>query len=290
MRRKNWLLILLILVCLGVFFGYRAFDRLRTDTKAPEIHMDGTIPEVSVQDPRSGLLQGVTATDKKDGNVTDSLVVESVTLLDSEGNLSVSYAAFDEAGNVAKANREARYLDYQSPRFTLSSPLVFSYGSGFDILSTVGAVDVVDGDIQHRVRATSLDATSVVTMGTHYVQFQVTNSLGDTASQVFPVKVMEAQRYDASLSLTDYLIYIPQGSSFYPQSYLDKFTLHGETTALSGGMPRDFALKTTGTVQTQTPGVYVVEYQVTYTVRHETNSDYDQEYSGYSELIVVVEG
>ena len=290
MKRKNWLLVLLILVCLAVFYGYRTMDRMRTDTTAPEIKIEEQVPEISVTDPKSALLQGVTATDKVDGNVTDSLVVESVNLLDSEGNIQVTYAAFDSAGNVAKAKRQARYTDYESPKFTMASPLLYSYGSSFDILSTVGATDVIDGDIQHRVRATSLEDHSIAILGTHYVKFQVTNSLGDTVSQVFPVEVYDPTQFDASLSLTQYLVYLPVGSVFNPRSYLGSFTLRGETVSLQNGLPNDYFLKTSGEVLTDQPGTYTVEYRVTYTLRNENNPDLDQKFIGYSKLIVVVEG
>ena len=72
---------------------------------------------------------------------------------------------------------------------------------------------------------------------------------------------------------------------------LEKFlSLLGEEVDLTTGLPEDFSLKTKGTVQTQYPGVYTMEYRVTYTDRHETNPDFDKEYTGYSKLIVVVEG
>lgn len=290
MRRKNWLLILMILLCLGVFFGYQAYDRLRTDTKAPEISVDEQLLEISVADPKSALLQGVSATDKKDGDVTTSLVVESIALQDGKGSITVTYAAFDKAGNVAKAERTAKFTDYSSPRLTLKAPLLYTVGSNFDLLSNVGATDVIDGDIQHRVRATSLDDVSIADQGTHYVRFQVANSLGDTVTQIFPVEVYEAGLYEAKLSLTEYLVYLPAGSGFNPQNYLDSFSCRGDTVKLTEGMPANFSLKTTGNVQTQTPGVYNVEFRVTYTDRHETNSDYDEQYTGYSKLIVVVEG
>lgn len=290
MKRKNWPYVLLILLCLVVFYGYRTLDRMQTDTEAPEIVLDSQIPEVSVQDPRTALLQGITAIDKVDGDVTDSLVVESITLLDSDGNLSIKYAAFDGAGNVAKAQRNASYTDYESPKFTMSGPLAYTYGSNFDILSTVGASDVVDGDIQHRVKATSLDETSIATMGTHYVRFQVTNSLGDTVTQILPVEVYAADMYNSHLYLKNYLVYLPKGASFIPENYLWSFTLLGEEIMLNEGLPADFSLKTSGIIQTQNPGTYVVEFRVTYTDRHETNPDYDKLYTGYSQLVVIVEG
>ena len=111
MKKRNWLLLLLIVLCLATFFGYRKIDQLRTDTRAPQIHIDEQPLEASVRDDKSALLAGVTASDNVDGDVTASLVVERVNLTDSDGSISVSYGAFDSAGNVAKAKREGRYTD-----------------------------------------------------------------------------------------------------------------------------------------------------------------------------------
>ena len=290
MKKRNWLLLLLIVLCLAAFFGYREYDQLHTDTRAPKIYLDEQPLEVSVEDDRSALLTGVTAADNVDGDVTDSLVVESVNLLSSDGAISVGYAAFDSAGNVAKATREGRYVDYESPRFTLSAPLIYTLDRSFDVLGTVGAVDVIDGDIQHRVRATVKDGKAVTTLGSHRVQFQVTNSLGDTVSAIFPVEVLSPGVYNATLELTDYLIYLPKGSSFNAEDYLSSFTWLGEEYSLEGGLPEDYALRTRGTVRTGYPGVYAIEYRVTYTDRDEKNPDFDRKYTGYSKLIVVVEG
>lgn len=290
MKIKNWLLLLLILVCAAVFVGYRQLDHIRTDTEAPEITVDAAQLQVSVQDPKSALLQGVTAVDKKDGSVTDSLVVESVRLASKDGTVEVVYAAFDSAGNVAKAERKVQYTDYVSPKFNLNRPLAYIQSVNFDILSAVEANDVFDGDIQHRVRATMLTESSIAALGTHYVQFQVTNSLGDTAELALPVEVYSSDLYNAGLTLTNYLVYLPMGSAFNPQKYLDTFTLLGEEISLENGLPADYELRTSGQVMTQMPGVYPVEFRLTYTDRHETNPDLDREYTGYSKLIVVVEG
>ena len=290
MKKRSWLLLLLIVLCLAALFGYRKFVDLHTDTRAPQIYVDEQPLEISVKDSRTALLQGVTASDNVDGDVTDSLVVESVTLQDGDGTISVGYAAFDSAGNVAKATREARYADYERPRFTLSGPLIYTLDRSFDVLSTVGAVDAIDGDIQHRVRATVKGSKSVTTLGVHKVQFQVTNSLGDTVSEFFPVEVCSPGIYNASLTLTDYLIYLPKDSPFDAQQYLNSFTWLGEEYSLAGRLPTDYSLRTRGTVRTGEPGVYAIEYRVTYTDRDERNPEFDRKYTGYSKLIVVVEG
>lgn len=290
MKKKNLLLVVLIIACLAVFYGYKSMERMRTDMEAPEIIMDAALPELSVQDPRSALLQGVEAWDDKDGDVTASLVVESVSLLDSTGRLEVGYAAFDKAGNVRKEKREAQYTDYIAPRFTMKAPLVYTYGSNFDVLSTVGAMDVIDGEIQHRVRATSLGQESIAELGTHDVKFQVSNSLGDTVSLVLPVEIYDPGMYDAKLALSKYLVYLDKGSSFVAADYLKTFTLGGEETDLQGRLPADYVLKTEGMVLSNTAGVYPVEYRLTYTQKHDTDPSRDRRYTAYSKLIVVVEG
>lgn len=289
-KRTTILLLLLIALCVAAFIGYRVLDRIRTDTKPPEITLDSQTLEISVNDPERMLLQGITATDKKDGNVTDSLVVERIRMLDSTGRASVSYAAFDEAGNVAKASREVLYSDYVSPRFTLNTPLLYRYGTSFDILSTIGATDALDGDIQHRIRATTLDEETITGLGTHDVQFQVTNSMGDTVSLVIPVEVYDPQAYTASLTLSDYLIYLNVGDSFKPSDYLGSFTLMDDTTKLGNKLPAGYSLAIEGTVQTDVPGVYAVGYRVTYTEQSINNSLSNRKFTGYNKLIVVVEG
>lgn len=289
MKKKNFILMLLIAATLALFLGYRALDAIRTDTRAPEIRLDSVIPEISVEDPKSALLQGITAVDSGDGDVTSSLVVERVELLEDAGRLLVHYAAFDSAGNVAKAQREAKYTDYRSPRFTLEEPLVYRQGAAFDVLSDIGATDVIDGDIQHRVRATMLTEQTITEPGVHEVEFRVSNSLGDTVTAVLPVEVRNPER-EAQLTLSQYLLYLPVNGSFNAKDYLELYTYGEDDVDLSKGLPRGYSLKTEGKVQTQNPGVYPVEYRVTYTIVNEQDREKDVEITGYSKLIVIVEG
>ena len=290
MKKGNWFWILVIILAVAVFLGYQSLETMRADTRIPEISITGDLLEISVEDAKSALLQGVTARDNKDGDVTDTLVVENITLLDSNGTVNVAYAAFDAAGNVARAERTAVYKDYVSPRFTLERPLIYSKGTGFDILSNIGAADVFDGDIQHRVRATALGEEAITEEGTHMVQFQVTNSLGDTQTKTFPVEVMEAGAYTANMELEQYIVYLPVGAPFNAASYLKNFSYQRKDVKLSGVVPAGFDLETKGMVQTQNPGTYTVTYTLTYTEVNEINPNSSREYTAYSKLIVIVEG
>ncbi len=281
--RKSLTYLMLALILVAVFALYMFFVQGRTDTKPPEITFTGTMLELSAKDPDEVYLQGVSAVDNKDGDVTASVVVESIQLLDSNGSIRITYAAFDAAGNVRKAVRTARYTDYESPKFKLNRSLTFAYNSGFDIFAAVGAEDALDGDISHRVRITSLDDTAITTVGMHEVELRVSNSLGEVVKLVVPVEVYAAGAYNANLSLTDYLIYVPVGTRLDPESLLDAYTQGNRKVSLKNGVPEGYSLQTKNNVRTDVPGVYTIEYRVTQTVGATA-------YTGYAKLIVVVEG
>lgn len=279
MKKQDWLCLGLISLCMIVFFGYTAADYLRADLVPPEINFGSETLEISVQDPKSVLLKNVSATDAHDGDVSDSLVVESVRLINSNGTISITYAAFDAAGNVAQEKQTAKYTDYQRPVFSLKAPLAFPANSALEVLDILQAEDVVDGDISHHIRATSLDKASVTTTGIHEVEFKVTNSFGDTVVLVLPVEVYASDLYNASLTLTDYLIYLPVGASFDAHDFLNTYTQGAVTFTLGNGLPEGYSLRLVGAVDTATPGVYSVAYTLTSGTG-----------TGYSRLIVVVEG
>lgn len=283
MKKQNWISLVLIILCVGLLFGYRALARIRADHTPPEIHGDQTLLELSVLEPRSALLQGVTASDKRDGDVTASLVVESVRLLRSDGTVTVTYAAFDRAGNVGKYSREVRFTDYCSPRFSLSQPLLFSKASSYDVLNVIGASDMLDGDISHRIRATVLDEVDESYAGSHEVEFRVTNSLGEMVELVLPVEIYVPSLFEGTLTLTDYLVYLEQGDSFNARSYVNTFAVGRESVSLRGGVPEDLKLTISGKVETGVPGVYIIDYQM-------ESEQGNQTYVAYSRLIVVVEG
>lgn len=284
-KKSNWLLSGVMAIAVLVFFGYCILERINTDTVAPEIMMDADQISVSVKGQEEGLLAGVTAKDDTDGDVTESLIVESVYGIDDSHCATVAYAAFDSSGNVAKTQRIVQYTDYESPHFTLSRALAFESGSSFEVMDIVGAVDVLDGNIQRRVKATMLsNSSSVKEEGNHKVRFQVTNSLGDTAQIELPVEVYPADSYDANLELSDYMIYLDKGEMFDPADYLLQFTYRNEEFDLSEGLPELFSVETEGTVNTAVAGVYPVSYTVKYAL------DENHSYMGYSKLIVIVEG
>ena len=99
----------LIILCVALGAGTAAVIAT-SDRKGPEIEIpsgaDVTYEEGS---DTASLLEGVTATDDKDGDVTDSLVIENIFPNDERTSASVVYAAKDNHNNVSKVTRRVNY-------------------------------------------------------------------------------------------------------------------------------------------------------------------------------------
>ena len=106
MKRINVLCAVLLVAAVGAFTAYNYRYYTNKDTLGPVIEMDESEIYVSVRDPESQLLYGVTATDAKDGDVTDLMMVEGVSNFIDKDTRRVSYVAFDNDNHVSKASRK----------------------------------------------------------------------------------------------------------------------------------------------------------------------------------------
>ncbi|WP_461883996.1 immunoglobulin-like domain-containing protein [Fusicatenibacter sp.] len=99
----------MIILCVALGAGTAAVA-VSSDRKGPEIEVpsgaDVTYEEGS---DTAFLLEGVTAVDDRDGDVTSSLVIENIFLSDDHTSASVIYAAKDSHNNVTKVTRRVNY-------------------------------------------------------------------------------------------------------------------------------------------------------------------------------------
>lgn len=85
----------LFVVAAVLFFG--------KDKTGPEIIVDESkLAKYHAEIAKKDLLQGVTAIDDKDGDVSDSLMVESVEAVEGSSEVEVTYVATDHRKNVTK--------------------------------------------------------------------------------------------------------------------------------------------------------------------------------------------
>ena len=267
----------------ALFAAYLFWIHNNLDTTGPVITVSDELLEISVKDPEEMLMQGITATDDRDGDVTNRMLVESIYGITEDHLTTVTYAAFDRAGNVTKLQRQVRYTDYEEPSFELYGSLCFAGGSGFDVLDYVGARDVIEGDIRRRVRATLVSDTKAISnVGSHVVRFQATNALGDTVQADLPVEVYDPEWYTAQVELKEYLVYLKVGDSFDPKQYLKTFLVRGDEIDISRRVPDDVYCGIDSNVSTKNPGIYTVTYNLSKNINLMT-------FSGQTVLIVIVE-
>ena len=226
------------------------FQKIADGGASPEIVFSDDVLAVSTGADDAALLAGVTATDAEDGDVTASLLVEGVSGRNDDGTVRVTYAAFDSDRHVTKATRAVRYTDYTPPRFALSQPLICRTNGSRALSLFVGAADSIDGDLSDRVKIALTDGSSLLIAGTHTAELRVTNSIGDTASVPVTVEVTTGDVNPAYITLTQYLIYLPAGSSYAPLDYV---------SGVNGGDSKN-GVTAESAVNTQVPGVYEVVF------------------------------
>lgn len=309
MRQVKWLSIAILLISIVAFADYNWRAIKSRDNLGPVIEMEEDKIYVSVNDKEDMLLKGIRATDSKDGDVTDTLVVESISEF-VDGNIRyVNYAAFDTDNHVSKAFRKLVYTDYEPARFFLDGPLLFPVSnSDQDILGIVHAEDCLDGDVSDRIIFSTGSSINLSVASEYPVELQVTNSAGDT--QTLPVTVTIYDRAKESsapqIELTDYIVYTKTGRRLSPRNYLKSVTYQGteyglteergtfcvDTTDMSSDEKKAFQeeqeenpavsydrIKILDETDYQTPGTYEIEYML----------DDDDSNRGRVYLVVVVE-
>lgn len=277
-QKTGWILTAALAVCCAAFAAYVCIEWKTTDRTAPEISFQTQELRISVHDTDKALLEGVTAWDAQDGDVTAGLVVEGVSSISADQRATVTYAAFDQAGNVSKAKRTVWYTDYESPRFTLSQPLVFSSGRSFNVLNCIGAEDAIDGTLDDRIKADLISSEGSLTeVGLHEVEFRVTNSMGETVYLRVVVEVYQSGTYNAVLELTEPLAYVEKDAEFVAEDYLKSLSYAAQVIPLDT-MDEDVSVEVESEVDTHVPG----SYSVAYTVKSGA-------YTGHTRLVVVVE-
>lgn len=203
--RKIWLGIVIVMVLL--FTGYCVYENMKADSSGPVISGGQDKIEVSIHDTEEVLLQGITAADKKDGDVTDSLIVETISNFYDDGTRTVTYAAFDSDNHISKVEREISYKDYTSPRFELTGSLRFRAGETVNIEKIVSAVDCLDGDLSNKVKIRMDTTINNRVTGFYQVEYVVTNSAGDTVSLPINIEIYEPYNNEVELNLDRYLVY-----------------------------------------------------------------------------------
>lgn len=274
MRYVRMALIVVFLLSLGVFGVSEIMEISSRDTTVPEITSDREVLEIPCEYTEEQLMEGLTASDEADGDLTSRIIAGSFSRFIDPGVSSITYVVFDSSDNAASLTRRVHFTDYHPPRFTLTEPLVYAEqeGSYTESMDRLGAWDLLDGDLEDWIVQTDTDL-NYQRAGSYTMTVEVTNSFGDTVSVGLPIHVVSAEQRSMEIQLTQPILYIQPGESLDPSSYV------ADVLDESGNSVGTDSVSAESGVDTQTPGVYEIHYEV---------SD-DSGHAGETWLTVVVE-
>lgn len=245
MKYVRIMVILLFLASIGLTtIEYYQTNKNR-DVNPPVINVDNALLPLSIEYTEEDLMNGVTATDQQDGDLTDQIIVGELSQFSNPGVSSVTYTVFDTYGNSCTVKRTVQFTDYTSPTIDVDSPLVILRGGAFNIRTYLKATDVLDGDITAQIQQlhSTLDNE---TPGVYEVEVEVTNNLGDSVRMKLPVHVLEEGRKALKNNLP--MVRIKVGESFSVQQCKNTICEGEDLSAVS----------VESNVQPNTPGVYEI--------------------------------
>jgi hypothetical protein len=256
MRLLRWFILIVFIITTAVFTITYVNEKRTTDTTIPVITVENELIEVSFEATDEELLQGVTAYDEKDKDITDKVIVESVSKFYKTGVCKVVYAVCDSDNHVANATRKIKFRNYESPKFYLDESLCYSIYDKIDITDAFRVEDCIDGDISRNIIVTSEDFVSSVS-GIFNIDISVTNSKGDTSTLKLPIVIEDRSLSAPTITLSEYLVYINKGEELDFASYLV-----GAMTKAGKEIPLD-EVKIESNLNVMHEGTYSVHYYVT---------------------------
>ena len=256
MRAVRTILIIVFVISFGIFGVSELIQISSRDTTVPEIASDRDVLEIPCEYTEEQLLEGLTASDGTDGDLTGQIIAGSFSRFIEKGLCSLTYVVFDSSNQSASLTRQVRFTDYHSPRFTLTEPLVFREGQGSytEAMERLGAEDLLDGDLDEWIVQTDTDL-NYQTPGSYTMTVEVGNSFGDTVSAGMPVHVLTAEQSALTVRLNTAILYAGVGESIDPMAYVD-----GVTDAAGNELGPDI-VSAFSSVDTGTPGVYEIRYE-----------------------------
>lgn len=248
----------------------------RNDSEVPSIKFDNDVITVSVKDGESELLEGVSAYDKEDGDLSKNIFIYSTSTFDKEQNRTITYAVFDSDNQMVTASRKFNYNDYEEPKFSSSQPLInVSLGSMLagdsNDTSFMSATSSVDGNISNKI------SMSTVEEGTNMIyKYSVTDSTGTTSTLEVSEKISlnSILNNNIDIELKNYILYVDKGTVLNTRSYIKN---------IKTSLGKQNELKPYVQIETNYDSDKEGTYEVRYTLNR-SNGDY-----GLTKMIVVVE-
>lgn len=216
--KKNKFLILSLILC--IFYAGLMYYNKQNNIKgeAPVISIQGKDLVTSVKAEAKVLLDGVEASDKEDGFLTNDVFIESISPFNENKKRTITYTVFDSDDNLTRATRNISYTDYKQPSLTLIKPVLVTYiGDKNMFKSFVKADSNVDGNISDQVVVERIYLEG----SDYYIDYSVKDSCGGTDHLNLKVDFIDNdKKMNLDIQLSDYLIEVKKGTKIDPLDYV----------------------------------------------------------------------
>ena len=254
MRRKICIILTAVSGVLAVVILILA---LSADRKGPLITFPDDGSSYADGEADSALLESVTAIDKRDGDVTDTLRIVSVRKSDDGASASLVYAAKDDAGNVTTKTR-VMPLAGAAENAGTAAPETQSQGAAAESAASEAAQSEAETASASSAATEEDAATPTLEPETQAEQADeaVRNTLAADAPRLY---------------LKVHYVTIPVGGKFSYMSYISQLTDDKDSSATLSQRINVGGAAHSGRLDTSTPGNYDVEYSCDDSDGHKSN-------------------
>ena len=250
MRRK---ICMILAAASGVLAVVILILALSADRKGPSITFPDDGSTYTDGEADSDLLESVTATDKRDGDVTDTLRIVSVSKSDDGTSASLVYAAKDDAGNVTTKTRVMPVAGAAEPANTQSAAASAEPAAS----AADSAASTAAQPEQETASASSGEAAE--------------STASESAAKPTPDPETQAEQADEAvrntlaadaprLYLKVHYVTLSVGEKFSYMSYISQLTDDKDSSATLSQRINVGGAASSGKLDTSTPGNYDVEY------------------------------
>ena len=228
----------------NLLYGYVLANEVNVSNNQPVINAsDKTIKEGDTFNP----LDGVTASDAENGNLTNKITYESDVNPDKEGTYKVTYTVVDNSNFHASKTVTVKVISAEMPIITASDREIKQFEE-FDYMDGVSAKAYDGTDLTDKITYEKTVNTDVA--DTYEVTYKVKDSKGKEVSKTIKVTVIPNEK--PVINVSDKEIYL--NSEFDP--------LEGVTASdAEDGSIKD--IEYSGEVKTDEVGDYKITYTVT---------------------------
>lgn len=255
-------------------FLYAAFlliyDRKQNVGDAPVLTAPESVLQVSVHTDEKTLLDGVKASDKEDGDLTNDIYIENISAFDDQQVRTITYAVFDSDDHIVRTTRQLKYTDYTAPEITIKKALCYYYvTSTEEYKDFVSASSCVDGDISAQISV----EREIYEGDNHYVLYSVTDSCGTKTSLKLKADMLNTNP-NINITLDEYLLRVPVGTVINPNRHIEEIETMGmvDNSLIS-------LVEITSNYNSEVSGMYEFVYRIS-----RANGDF-----GMTKLVVIVE-